>query len=384
MNEDIRLSIAPDAGRFDPESAEASWTLPAEWYFDPEIYRQEHEAIFYRSWSYHCAANDLPNPGDYVCGSIADQEIFLIRGRDGKIRGFYNVCSHRAHPLLEGQGNTKLIVCPYHQWCYQADGCFRGARGKEALRDWIPENADLKPVRVEEFAGLLFANLDPDATPLAGQTGVLRHDLLAACPALESLHRVRRLEREVRANWKTIVDNNHECYHCAVNHPSLMEVVDYASRAVWSDDGITFSHRVEGDEHLNRAAYMLSEGKGEQGSFFGYVWPTTIPLFFPGPVSLVLLQVIPTGPETTRVRHDFYVGGTVPDAQEQALLDWVDKVLAPEDLGLCERVQRGLRSRGYRQGKFVVNRADCSYSEHHVHFFQRMVHDALRNRRGEA
>ncbi|MDH3740472.1 MAG: Rieske (2Fe-2S) protein [Hyphomicrobiales bacterium] len=168
MNEFV-ASPGPVAGRFNPDSAEASWTLPAEWYFDPAIFAREREAIFYRTWVYQCAANELPEPGDYYCGSVADQEIFIVRGGDGILRAFYNVCSHRAHPLLEGQGNARLIVCPYHQWCYQADGCFRGARGKDALKDWSPENADLKPVRLEEYAGLLFVNLDADAEPLAPQ-----------------------------------------------------------------------------------------------------------------------------------------------------------------------------------------------------------------------
>ena len=282
-----------DAGRFDPNQAEDSWTLPASWYFDAGVFEQEREAIFYRTWLYQCSVRDLPNAGDYYCGSIADQEIVVVRGSDGVIRAFYNVCSHRAHPLLSGQGNTNLIVCPYHQWCYQTDGSFRGARGKEALRDWAPDNADLKPVRLEEYAGLLFANLDDNAAPLAQQAGRFLDDMRAVCPDLDSLHRVKRLDRIVKANWKTVIDNNHECYHCAVNHPELMELVDYRSRAVWSDDGITFSHGVDGDSTVKKAAYMLTEARAEQGSLFGYIWPNAIPLFFPGPASMILFQVIP-------------------------------------------------------------------------------------------
>src|SRR5262245_27852925 len=140
MNTSFHTTPALDAGRFDPVP-ERSFTLPADWYFDPAIYRAEHEAIFYRSWIFQCHVIDLPNPCDYFVGSVADQGIFVMRGQDGELRAFYNVCSHRAHPLLQGQGNTQLIICPYHQWCYQADGCFRGARGRSTLKDWIPENA---------------------------------------------------------------------------------------------------------------------------------------------------------------------------------------------------------------------------------------------------
>ena len=271
-----------DAGLFDPASPERSWTLPADWYFDPDIYRKEHAAIFHKSWWYQGHVADLPNPGDYLTGSVVDQEIFIIRGQDGELRAFYNVCSHRAHPLLEGQGNTRLIVCPYHQWCYQADGCFRGARGRDTLKAWIPENADLKPIRLEVYAGFLFVNLDPDARPMTELAGKLLKDIYAAIPRQNDLVRVVRRERDVAANWKTVIDNNHECYHCAVNHKSLMELVDYDNKAVWSDDGITFTHTVE-KKSLDNSAYKLDAATVEQDALFGFIFPNLVPLWFPGP-----------------------------------------------------------------------------------------------------
>lgn len=378
MNEHVGPIVPAglDAGKFDPDNAETSWTLPAEWYFDPAIYARELDAVFYKTWCYQGHVSQVPDPGDYLCGTVADQDVFIVRSDDGELRAFYNVCSHRAHPLLEGRGNTKLIVCPYHQWCYQSDGCFRGARGKDALKDWIPENADLKPVRLEIYGGFLFVNLDQDAAPLEPQARKLLGDMYACCPRLDDFVHVERRERNVAANWKTLVDNNHECYHCAVNHKSLMELVDYEHKASWSDDGITFSHGVE-RKSLDNAAYALTEDQVKQDALFGYIWPTCIPLFYPGSPSAVLFQILPTGPETSRVRHDFYFLGHDLSTQEQTFMDWNTNVLVKEDMGLCEKVQRGLHSRGYRQGKFVVNRNDCSYSEHHVHFFQRFVYDAL-------
>jgi len=377
MNErfDPKPETPLDAGLFD-SVAENSWTLPADWYYDPEIYRREHEAIFYRTWWYQCHTSDIPNPGDYCTGQIADQGIFIMRGDDGVVRAFYNVCSHRAHPLLEGAGNTKLIVCPYHQWCYQPDGCFRGARGRDTLKDWIPDNADLKPVRVEDYGGLLFVNLDPGATPLINQAGKLLRDMRTACPRLDDLVRVERWERDVAANWKTVIDNNHECYHCAANHKSLLELVAYESKAHWSDDGITFSHAVENNS-LDNSAYALEPENAEQESLFGYIWPTAIPLMFPGTPSLAMFQIMPTGPETTRERWDFYFTSHELTDQQRDFIAYIKTVLVKEDVGLCENVQKGLHSRGYRQGRFVVDRARAEFSEHHVHFFQKFVRDAL-------
>lgn len=371
------LAAAPlDAGLFDPQSPERSWTLPAEWYYRPEIYQREHEAIFYRTWWYQCHASDVPNPGDYYCGEIADQGVFIIRDNDGALGAFYNVCSHRAHPLLEGRGNTKLIVCPYHQWCYESDGCFRGARGRNTLKDWTPDNANLKPVRVENYGGFLFVNLDGGATPLREQAPKFIRDMYANCPRLDDLVRVERREFDVAANWKTLVDNNHECYHCAANHKSLMELVDYDNAATWSDDGITFTHIVE-DKSLDNTAYAVDPDSIEQSSMFGYIWPSHIPLFFPGTPSMVMFQILPTGPETSRVRHDYFMLNRTPNAQEQSFMDWFSGTLAMEDIGICEKVQKALHSRGYRQGKFVIDRDHVEFSEHHVHFFQKFVYEAL-------
>src|SRR6516165_5190237 len=134
MNKPFNLEALAslDPGRFSADASE-SFTLPASWYFNPAVYHAEHEAIFYRSWIYQCHASDVPNPNDYYVGRVGDQSIFIIRASDGPLHAYYNVCSHRAHPLLSGQGNSKLIVCPYHQWCYQPNGRFRGARGRKAL-----------------------------------------------------------------------------------------------------------------------------------------------------------------------------------------------------------------------------------------------------------
>ena len=188
--------------------------------------------------------------------------------------------------------------------------------------------------------------------------------------------RGERREFAVAANWKTLVDNNHECYHCAANHKSLMELVDYDHKAVWSDDGITFTHRVE-RKKLDNSAYRVEQASIEQDALFGYIWPVHVPLFFPGTSGLVMFQILPTGPESSRVRHDYFLLSRRPSDQERAFMDWFSGVLAAEDIAICEKVQRSLHSRGYRQGKLVVDRAHVEFSEHHVHFFQRLVYLAL-------
>jgi carnitine monooxygenase subunit len=364
-----------NAGRFS-ERAEDSFTLPAHWYYDPAIYAYEQDAIFARTWIYQCHVSVVAKPGDYYAGAIGDQGLFIMRDAQGALRAFYNVCSHRAHPLLQGQGNTNLIICPYHQWCYEKNGTFRGARGRRTLKDWIPDNADLKEIRVEDYNGMLFCNLDPEAVPLHQQAPKLLQHMREACPRIADLVPVERYEIAIKANWKTVVDNNHECYHCDVNHKTLMELVDYDNKATWSDDGITFSHKVE-RKLLENGAYELKNSEIEQDALFAYIWPTLIPLMYPGSPSLAVFQVIPTGPETTLERWDFYLANKVPNDQERRFIDYIKNVLITEDVGLCEQVQKGLHSRGYTQGRFVVDRNHPEFSEHHVHFFQKHVLAAL-------
>jgi carnitine monooxygenase subunit len=377
----MNKAVSPDticslnAGRFEADAAK-SFTLPASWYTDPAVYRLEHEAIFYGNWIYQCHVSDVPNPGDYYVGRVADQSIFIMRANDGQLHAYYNVCSHRAHPLLNGQGTAKLIVCPYHQWCYQADGKFRGARGRKSLEEWIPENADLKPVGLENYGGFLFVNLDLEARPLIDQASKLLADMKRCCPRMDEFVRVERYELEVAANWKTVIDNNHECYHCSVNHPTLMELVDYDNKAVWSDHGITFSHEVE-SKNLDNGAYALKAEEVEQQALFGYIWPTVIPLMYPGSPNLAMFQIIPISVEKTLERWDFYLAHTEANDQERRYIEYIKSTLIKEDVGLCEEVQKGLHSRGYTQGRFVVDRTHNEFSEHHVHFFQNFVKEAL-------
>src|SRR5262245_11424064 len=155
-----------------------SYTLPGWAYTDAPQFEREREAIFNRSWHYAGPLSSLANPGDYLTAGILDQNIIVIRGKDGQLRGFYNVCQHRAHELLKGRGCAKVITCPYHAWSYHADGRLRTARGTEKMADFNADEFQLTPVRIEVFADhFVFYNLDGNARPLADQAGDLAREL---------------------------------------------------------------------------------------------------------------------------------------------------------------------------------------------------------------
>ncbi len=124
--------------RFDRDP-ERSYNLAVAYYFDPVVYEKEKETIFYRSWNFICHMEHVRDIGGNATAMVADQNVFVIRGRDGVLRGFYNVCQHRAHELLKGSGKRKVIVCPYHGWSYETDGRLKNARNSQDLPDFDPQ-----------------------------------------------------------------------------------------------------------------------------------------------------------------------------------------------------------------------------------------------------
>ena len=127
------------------EDATRSYTLPARYYTDPAVFEREKEEIFFKSWQYVGPASEVAQPGDYMTTTIVDQGVFAIRGRDGELRAFYNVCQHRAHELLQGKGNVKAVItCPYHAWAYAPDGALRTARNCEAVAGFDKKDFSLQ------------------------------------------------------------------------------------------------------------------------------------------------------------------------------------------------------------------------------------------------
>lgn len=359
---------------FHPDPAR-SYTLPARYCIDADVLEREKEAIFFRSWMYAGHVEDLPEAGSYITCAIFDQNIVIIRGTDGALRGFYNVCSHRAHELLEGTGRTKAIVCPYHAWSYHLDGRLRTARGSEKVAGFDGGEFCLKPVRLDEFGGFLFVNLDADATPLTEQADGLLDEIRGFAPDLDGLTKAETLVVDIAANWKVVVDNFLECYHCALAHPDFAKLVDL--KTYRSKTHAIHSSHICRSGNPDNPAYAFDVGDASQVGCFWWLWPTTTFNVAPGPANLAMFYLVPTGPETTRAVTDYYFESKEISAQARARIDYANDVLQPEDTRLCESVQRGLHSRGYNQGRFIVDNERTEISEHAVHHFHALVKNAL-------
>jgi carnitine monooxygenase subunit len=360
--------------RFDPDPGR-SYTLPSRLYTDPAVYAWEQQAIFARSWTYAGHLGALAEPGCYVTCNVADQNILVIRGKDGALRGFYNVCQHRAHELLKGGGRAKVITCPYHAWSYQADGALRTARGAEKLEGFDAAQFCLKTVRVEAFAGkFVFFNLDRDALPLAEQAGDLAAELAAEIVDFAALEPVAlAAPSTIRCNWKVAVDNYLECYHCGPAHPAFTDLIamdDYRTviHGIWST-------QKGGLGRPRNMAYPVGETATSRRGMFWWLWPTTVFNVLPGAPSLNVSTFMPGALDRTdRWGQNFAVPGAGVDEARAA---YGRTVLGPEDVGLCESVQRGLASRGYGAGRFNHDPAGGEMTEEGVHHFHRLVAEAL-------
>ena len=206
------------------------YTLPSQAYTSAAIFEEEVATIFGNSWMYVGHISSLPAAGSFATARIAGEEILLVRDGFGAVRAFYNVCSHRAHRIVTPgtSGRRPTLLCPNHAWSYKLDGTLLKARKTDDQPPFDPIKYGLKQVRLENFNGLLFGNLNPHAAPLfdaLGNAG-LKDAISGSILEMERMELESSVEKEVAANWKCLVDNYLECYHCDTAHKDFVSMVD--------------------------------------------------------------------------------------------------------------------------------------------------------------
>ncbi len=349
-------------------------TLPGSAYLSHDHFAREAEAIFHREWFQVGREESIPATGDYLHVEVAGESVILVRSRDGELRGFYNVCRHRGSQLVTkdalnggdlpaASGRFKgSIRCPYHAWTYGLDGELRNAPFLSESDGLRREQLSLHPVGVDTWGGFVFVNLTPSAiTPdrsLRARLGSAV-ERTARYPLAE-LRTGRRITYEVAANWKTIVENYNECYHCGPVHPELCEVVpafkqagggelDWEAGIPHRDGATTFTFTGTTD----RAPFPgLSEDerirhKGE------LLYPNLMLSLSPDHVAAFTLWPLDAG--HTRVVCDFLFH---PDEVTKAGFDPSDAVefwdlVNRQDWQICESVQKGMSSRVFESGYYA-------------------------------
>ena len=364
---DIAAGYHPDPAR--------SMSLRAPAYTDATWLDADLTAIFARTWQLICHVEKLAAPGSYVAATVAELPVAVVRDRDGGLRAFYNVCKHRAHELLTGSGTARNIVCPYHAWTYGLDGRLKAARRADRMPTFDTSEVCLDQVQVEEFGGFVYVNLDPEARPLAEQAGDLAAEIRTWAPDVADLTFAKRLTYDIRSNWKNLVDNFLECYHCHIAHPEFVGLVDMSTYEVRTH-GIWSSHFAEAGKEAN-AAYDVSGATVTQHAVW-WLWPNTCLLRYPGRGNFMVLQILPAGPDRTLETWDFYFETPELQAAEVESVRYIHEVLQQQDIGIVESVQRGMGTPAFDQGRIVHDPEGSGLSEHGVHHFHGLVLDAYR------
>ncbi len=347
--------------------------LAARYYTDPDVYDRARDRLFHRSWQFACHASVVPEPGDYFAFSILDQDLFVVRQKDGAVRAFYNVCQHRGHLLVEGTGRSRVLVCPYHAWTYELDGRLRNAPRTRHLPGFTGADICLTEVRLESFCGFLFVNLDPDALSMAEAFPGVEAAVHAQCPDIDDRAFAHGHEAREPCNWLVAVENYNECYHCKVVHRTFASgVIDPQSYNIRPyGDGRCLHHSAKAQS--GKTAWYDTSGS-DYASFF--LWPAfSLQIYPSGLVNTYHWQ--PLGVDDTRVYRGWYSPDGVVDDALQKVIDLDRTTTFAEDLELVTAVQRGLRSKGYRPGPLVLNPAEGIDSEHSVAKLHEWMREAI-------
>lgn len=369
------------ASRFG-EDPTRSFTPDAGFYFDPALYEAEQRGIFQRHWMYFCHVSQVATPGDYLTGEIGGQAICVLRGRDGVLHGFFNVCRHRAHQLLQGSGNLKAAIrCPYHSWTYGLDGQLRSAPHCEAVAGFDKDAIRLAPIGIAELSGFVFVNLDVTARPLVEAEPRFASCLEELVPESRRLRHASTKHFIINANWKVVTENFLENYHSFYSgraHAELSDIIDQSSYEWIIDDKLVIFRGRGGSKLPYPVEGERTMGGRSEGFQIVFLWPNMAFILLPRVNLLIVFLMNPDGPErTSEPLHYFAPGGRI-DHDAQAAMDWFNDKLAPEDVLLVENVQKGLHSLSYRNGRLMVDAAAAeAWSEHFLHHFNQLNFAAI-------
>jgi len=352
-------------------------SLEGRYYTDPVIFERETETTFVNTWQFGCHASALEKSGDFASFTIAGESLFAIRGRDGLVRAFYNVCQHRAHELVKGDGNCGLLVCPYHAWSYELDGRLRSGPNVKAVEGFDRGDIRLTEVSVEVFCGFVFVNLDPEAKPMADWFPGVEEELRAFVPHIDQLKPIEWVEIPEVCNWKASVENYSECYHCSLNHPTFATGVVKPETYNIMPQGHCLRHTTE-CQNLEAMTYPIdlaaNAHAGEYSSWF--LWPMFSFQVYPGNVLNTYHWRAVDVDHVVVWRGWYTIDGVESDViRELAVQD--RETTVEEDIHLVESVQRGLKSRGYRPGPLVVDPKCGVNSEHSILALQRWMREGI-------
>ena len=327
-------------------------TIPSSWYIDPRIAELERWNVFSKTWQLVARTSQLQEAGDFVATRVAAEPVVVVRGADGALRAFFNVCRHHAAAVVtQPCGQASILQCPYHGWKYGLDGSLKGMPEFEGVENFDRAQNGLLPVRVETWECFVFVNLDPRAGSLGEFLGRLVKKV--APLGISNLHYFVRRRYDIVCNWKVFVDNYLDGgYHVPHLHKGLSSVLDYKQYAIENED----RYCLQSSPMLasNEDAATAATRKGDRAWYF-WQYPNLMINCYEGYMDTN--YVIPVDADHCTVIFDFYFSD-VSESRREYNTQSVDvgSRVQEEDLGICEDVQRGLKSRAYGTGRLSVRR----------------------------
>jgi glycine betaine catabolism A len=338
-------------------------TLPQRYFISPEIFAKEEKKIFSTQWVLVGHQSQIARAGDYFVQEVAGESVIIVRDQKGEVHGFFNVCRHRGTRLCEENvGHSSTIQCPYHAWTYGLDGRLVGAphMDGESVPGFEKNDYALHGVGLALWEGFVFVNLSAAAAPLekvfAPLAGKFSHWNL---PKLRS---AKRIEYDVRANWKLIFENYSECYHCPGVHPALQKLTPYDLAENDLREGpflggfmpITKGHSLTMTG--NACALPVGDIKGEDNDrvFYYSIFPNMLLSMHPDYV--MVHQLWPQSPDRTLILCDWFfhpdaAGVSDPSYNPDDAIEFWD-MTNKQDWHVCELSQQGIASRAYQPGPY--------------------------------
>jgi choline monooxygenase len=314
-------------------AADLTETLHSSFYTSSDVYSREVERIFEKAWIPVAPSVFVAEPYQVITESIGHKSFFIRRSPDGSLEGFFNVCPHRAGPIVSPSttpGTSRTLVCQYHGWSFNDDGSLRHARDFGATP---PSSFCLKPVRVAEFASYVFVCLDEDAAPLSEYLGEYP-SALERIP-LDSYRYHSRSTRRVACNWKTYAENFLEGYHLPTVHPRLTK------------DSNAASYTVVMTEDPKWNVHLMTERPGSSFSSFGFLYPSYA--FNVVHRGFVSERWMPRGPDSIDLYFEYFFDPSLSEDEAAHLMEF-SELVADEDVRIAELVQQNLASGVYASG----------------------------------
>lgn len=328
------------------EGLEEGWSIPSDWYTDPVRLADEQSRIFARSWQYAGRLEQLGQPGDFITTTAGTVPIVVVRDREGELRAFVNICPHRAHEVAKGSGRRQTLQCGYHAWTFNLDGTLRAAPRSECEPKFDRSELNLLPAGVGVWGPLVFVNADPDAEPF--ETAL--EDFAERATEMEfdlgeyTYHETRSYDSE--CNWKVILDNATECYHCEPVHRGFAErysTVPEDFKGNLSVGARNFSYSIPFRDPSIRTGHDFQ---------LYYLWPNFMILLEKGRYYWTT-RFDPISPTRTVVIEDFFFHPSIGTEDRAAEMDMMVDAIQ-EDVVVNESVQRGLNSHRLPQARFFT------------------------------